>query len=131
MIVLAAIDGALALTGGADPGRGRALLEPTGELRAGNAVLNVAFTGGAAVGPRLAGLVVAGFGVQTALLLDAASFYLVAWILLTAGPSPQAEPKTRHLRERVRAGLDLHSRAADAAAPAESPRARPSSSSPR
>ena len=43
------------------------LLEPAGELRAGNALLNVAFTAGAAVGPALAGLVVAGFGLQTAL----------------------------------------------------------------
>ena len=34
-------------------------------------------------------LVVAGFGVQSALLLDAASFYVIAWILLTAGPLPQ------------------------------------------
>ena len=67
-----------------------ALLEPAGELRAGNAVLNVAFTGGAAIGPGIAGLVVAAFGVQTALLLDAASFYAIAWILITAGPLPQA-----------------------------------------
>ena len=39
------------------------MLEPGGELRAGNAILNVAFTGGAAVGPVIAGVVVAGFGV--------------------------------------------------------------------
>jgi len=107
IIALAAIDGALALSGRALT---RAVvataLEPTGELRAGNAVLNVAFTGGAAVGPALAGLVVAGFGVQSALLLDAVSFYLVAWILFTAGTMPQAEPEEGRMRERVRAGLD-------------------------
>ena len=49
---------------------------------------------------------VAAFGVQTALLLDAVSFYAIAWILLTAGPLPQAEPEPGRLRERVRAGLD-------------------------
>ena len=87
------------------------MLEPSGELRAGNAILNVAFTGGAAVGPALAGLVVAGFGVQTALLLDAVSFYAIAWILFTAGPLPQAEPEPGRLRERVRAGARLHPRA--------------------
>jgi len=106
VIALAAIDGALALAGRALT---RAVvataLEPTGELRAGNAVLNVAFTGGAAVGPALAGLVVAGFGVQSALLLDAVSFYVVAWILFTAGTMPQAEPEAGRMRDRVRAGL--------------------------
>ncbi len=106
VIALAAIDGALALAGRALT---RAVvataLEPSGELRAGNALLNVAFTGGAAIGPALAGLVVAGFGVQTALLLDAISFYAVAWILFTAGSMPHAEPEPGRMRERVRAGI--------------------------
>ncbi len=106
VIALATVDGALALTGRSLTRAVVAtLLEPTGELRAGNAVLNVAFTGGAALGPGIAGLVVAGFGVQSALLLDAASFYLVGWILLTAGPLPQAEPDPGELRERVKAGI--------------------------
>jgi MFS family permease len=106
VIVLAAVDGALALTGRAlTRAVVAALMEPAGELRAGNAILNVAFTGGAAIGPGLAGLIVAGFGVQTALLLDAASFYAIAWILLTAGPLPQAETDPGLVRDRVRAGL--------------------------
>ena len=64
VVAVAAIDGALALTGRAlTRAVVAAMLEPTGELRAGNAILNVAFTGGAAVGPGVAGLVVAGFGV--------------------------------------------------------------------
>jgi MFS family permease len=106
VIALAAVDGALALAGRALT---RAVvataLEPRGELRAGNAILNVFFTGGAAVGPALAGLVVAGFGVQSALLLDAVSFYAVAWILFTAGTMPQAEPEPGQMRDRVRAGI--------------------------
>ncbi|HEY5709473.1 MAG TPA: MFS transporter [Solirubrobacterales bacterium] len=106
VIVLAVVDGSLALAGRAlTRAVVAALLERDGELRAGNAVLNVAFTGGAAVGPAVAGLVVAGFGVQAALLLDAASFYAIAWILLTAGPLPQAEPEPGLARERVRAGV--------------------------
>jgi MFS family permease len=106
VIVVATIDGALALTGRSlTRAVVAALLEPTGELRAGNALLNVAFTGGAALGPGLAGLVVAGFGVQTALLLNAASFYVIALILLTAGPLPQAEPEPGRMRDRVRAGV--------------------------
>jgi MFS family permease len=106
VIVLATIDGTLALTGRAlTRAVVAALLEPRGELRAGNAVLNVAFTGSAALGPGIAGLIVAGFGVQSALLLDAASFYAIAWILLTAGPLPQAEPDPGLVRDRVRAGI--------------------------
>jgi MFS family permease len=106
VVVLATVDGTLALTGRAlTRAVVAALLEPAGELRAGNAVLNVAFTGGAAVGPGIAGLVVAGFGVQSALLLDAASFYAIGWILLTAGPLPQAEPDPGLVRDRVRAGV--------------------------
>lgn len=107
VIVLAAVDGALALAGRSLT---RAVvataLEPSGELRAGNAILNVFFTGGAAVGPALAGLVVAGFGVQSALLLDAVSFYAIAWILFTAGTMPQADPEPGTMRDRVRAGID-------------------------
>jgi MFS family permease len=106
VIVLAAIDGTLALAGRAlTRAVVAALLEPEGQLRAGNAVLNVAFTGGAAIGPGIAGLIVAGFGVQSALLLDAVSFYAIAVILFTAGPLPQVEPDPGKVRERVRAGL--------------------------
>jgi MFS family permease len=107
VIAIAAIDGALALTAKTIARAvTAAMLEPEGELRAGNAILNVAFTGGAAVGPAAAGGLVAAFGVQSALFLDAFSFYVIAWILLTAGPLPQAEPEPGHLREHVRAGLD-------------------------
>lgn len=106
VVALAAVDGALAL-GGRSLTRAvvATSLEPSGELRAGNALLNVAFTGGAAIGPALAGLVVAGFGVQSALLLDAVSFYAIAWILFTAGAMPQAEPEPGRMRDRVRAGF--------------------------
>ncbi|MBS1882139.1 MAG: MFS transporter [Actinobacteria bacterium] len=106
VIALATVDGTLALAGRAlTRAVVASLLEPTGELRAGNAVLNVAFTAGAALGPGLAGLVVAGLGVGAALLLNAASFYLVAWILVTAGRMPRAEPEPGGTRARARAGL--------------------------
>jgi MFS family permease len=113
VIALATLDGALALAGRSlTRAVVAALLEPVGELRAGNAVLNVAFTGGAAIGPGVAGVVVGALGVQTALLLDAASFYVIGWILVTAGPLPQVEPDPGRLRERVSAGLGYIRRAA-------------------
>jgi MFS family permease len=107
VVAVAALDGALALTAKTlTRAVTAAMLEPEGELRAGNAVLNIAFTAGVAVGPAVAGGVVAAFGVQSALLLDAASFYLIACILLTAKPLPQPEPEPEAgLRERVQAGL--------------------------
>jgi MFS family permease len=106
VIALAAIDGSLALSGRALTRAVVArLLEPAGELRAGNAILNVAFTGGAAAGPAIAGLVVAGLGVESALLLDAVSFYAIAWILLTAGSLPEVEPDASRFRERLGAGF--------------------------
>jgi MFS family permease len=106
VVVLASLDGILAVGSRALT---RAVvvsfLEPAGELRAGNAILNLAYTWGAAVGPGIAGVVVAGFGVQSALLLDAVSFCAMGWLLVSCKglPHPETEPGT--LRERVRAGL--------------------------
>jgi MFS family permease len=106
VFALAALDGALALAARSlTRAVTAAMLRPTGELRSGNAILNIAFTGGAAVGPAIAGLVVAGFGVQTALLLDAFSFYAIAWILLTAGPLAQAETEPGRIGDRLRQGI--------------------------
>lgn len=106
VVAVATLDGALALSARAlTRAVAAAMLQEEGELRAGNAILNIAFTGGAAVGPAIAGAVVAAFGVQSALLLDAASFYAIAWILFTGGHLPQAEPEPGHMRERLRAGI--------------------------
>jgi MFS family permease len=106
VFAVATIDGTLALAGRAlTRSVAAAMLEPRGELRAGNAILNIAFTGGAAVGPAIAGVAVATLGVQSALLLDAASFYAISWILLTAGKLPQPELEPGLLRQRLRAGF--------------------------
>ncbi len=106
VIVLSAVDGTLALTGSSlTRAVVAAQLEPGDELRAGNALLNIGLTICAAAGPALAGIIVAGFGVQTALLLDAVSFYAIAWLLLTAGPLPRAKPEEGHTRDRIRAGI--------------------------
>jgi predicted MFS family arabinose efflux permease len=114
VIVIATIDGTMALTGRAlTRSIVATLLEPTGELRAGNSLLNVAFTTGAAVGPALAGLVVAGLGVPAALFLNAASFYVVALILITAGPIPRPELEAGGTWARVRAGIDYLREKAD------------------
>jgi MFS family permease len=96
IVALAALDGSLAVAGRALTRTcAAALLKPAGQLREGNAILNVSFTASGAVGPAVAGLVVAVFGVQAALLADAASFGLVALTLLAA----RSLPVVRGVRE--------------------------------
>jgi MFS family permease len=115
VIVLAAIDGALASAARAlSRATAAAILGPRGQLREGNAVLNLGFTFGAAVGPALAGFAVAAWGAQAALLADAASFAIVA-ALVTRVPglelaASEASPWVMRLREGlayVRARADL------------------------
>ena len=105
VVAVATVDGALALTAKSlTRSVSAAMLEPEGELRAGNAVLNVAFTASAAIGPVIAGAVIAASSVQTALLFDAVSFCAIGWIMLTARPLPRGNSEPGRLRERVRAG---------------------------
>jgi len=106
VLVLALADGCFALTGRAlSRAAVAATLEPAGLLREGNAVVNVAFAIGTAGGPVLGGVVVAGFGVSTALLVDAASFLAIAALLATARGLPDAHPEPAPWKGRVRAGL--------------------------
>ena len=108
VVVLAAIDGSLALIG-------RALTRAVSRGHAG--------AGGRAAGRqrrpqrrlhrwsrprarRSPALVVAGFGVQTALLLDAVSFYAIGWILFTdRDRCPRPSRNRDACCERVRTGL--------------------------
>lgn len=106
VVVLASLDGILAVGSRALT---RAVvvsfLEPSGELRAGNSILNLAYTWGAAIGPGIAGVVVAKFGVQSALLLDATSFCAMGWLLVSCKDLPHPEIDPGKLSQRVRAGI--------------------------
>jgi MFS family permease len=105
VVAVAAGDAALALTARSlTRGVTAALLSPHGELRSGNAVLNIAFTVGTAIGPALAGLVVAGVGVQTSLLLDAASFCVIAVLVSTGGALPRSAAEPGRLLASIKAG---------------------------
>lgn len=108
VLALATVDGSIASAARAlTRASATAVLAPAGQLREGNALLNVAFTIGAAGGPAIAGLVVAGVGVETALLADAGSFLAVAVVLLLARrlPSPDHEEGEAGWRERLRVGI--------------------------
>ncbi len=108
VLVLACLDGTLALTGrGLSRAAVAAILKPHGALRRGNALLNVIFSVTSAAGPAVAGVLVATAGTSAALWVDAASFAAIA-VLLAAGrdlpPGAPAEEDVGWL-ERVRTGL--------------------------
>lgn len=106
VVGLGVLDGTFALAGRAlTRASAAALLNPTGQLRRGNAVLNFGFTTAGALGPALGGLVVAGAGVPTALLLDAASFAVVALLLAVTAALPAPEPAEGSWGERLRGAL--------------------------
>jgi MFS family permease len=107
IVALAAVDGTLALAGRAFTRAAVSeTLAPSGQLREGNAIINVGFTAAGALGPLLAGLVVAGIGPREALLLDAASFFLVALLLATSRSIPDVKSEPEPWRERLRQGLE-------------------------
>jgi MFS family permease len=82
LLVLAFLDGAIAVTArGLTRAIAARLTAPAGLLREGNAVMNVGLAVTSAAGPALAGVLVATASVSVALLLDAASFAVIAIIL--------------------------------------------------
>lgn len=106
VLVLALVDGCLALTGRAlSRAAVAAALEAPELLREGNAIVNVAFAAGTAGGPALGGVAVAVFGVSTALVLDALSFLAIAAMLATSRGLPDAHPEPEHWAQRVRDGI--------------------------
>ena len=108
VLALATFDGSIASAARAlTRASATAVLAPAGQLREGNALLNVAFTIGAASGPAIGGLVVAGVGIEAALIADALSFLAVA-VLLTLTrhlPTPEVERSEGDWRVRLRLGL--------------------------
>jgi MFS family permease len=106
ILALALADGILALTARSlMRGSVAGILEPAGLLREGNAIFNLIFAASTAAGPALAGLLIAWQGVDAALLLDAASFALVALLLFTASDLAAARVDLDTWLARVRRGL--------------------------
>ena len=71
VLAIAVLDGSIASAARALTRASAAAVLSAGQLREGNALLNIAFTAGAAGGPAIGGLVVAGAGTATALAADA------------------------------------------------------------
>jgi MFS family permease len=106
VLALSALDGMLAIAAKALTRSATAAgLLANGLLREGNAILNLGFSMGGAIGPVIAGAVVATSGPGAALWLDAASFAIVA-VLLASAPGLKIESDhAAGAVGRLRAGL--------------------------
>jgi predicted MFS family arabinose efflux permease len=107
VLALALFDGALMLTArGLSRGAVNGVLQPTGLLREGNGLLNVGFAAASVGGAALGGLLVDLLGVSAALLVDAASFALIAVVLGTCRALPRTDlDEPEPFLARTRAGL--------------------------
>lgn len=113
LILIATVDGFLAVGARALSRAAIATtLSPLGLLREGNALLNVAFSTAAAVGPPAAGALLALTGGRLTLGIDATSFLLAAWLLagLDRERVVSAADSAVHWRDRLRAGLAFAAR---------------------
>src|SRR4051794_7452223 len=107
VLVLAAADGVLALLGRAlTRAAVAATLKPTGDLDAGNTLLNVSFSLSFAIGPAIGGLVIAAWGVSAALWVSAGLFAAMSITLVTSRSLPPARADVSETwLARVRAGI--------------------------
>ncbi len=113
VLVLGLLDGTLAITGRSLTRAAVAtVLQPSGLLKEGNALMNMGFAVASVGGAALAGLLIAEFSVATALLVDAASFLAIAITLAATRGLPAAHVKREPWRERFGAGMRFARRSA-------------------
>jgi MFS family permease len=106
VLALGLIDGALAITArGLTRGAVAAVLKPADLLKEGNALMNLGFAVSAVGGAALGGLLIAEFGVATALLVDAASFLAIAVVLGLTRGFPAVHVEEEPWGQRFRSGM--------------------------
>jgi predicted MFS family arabinose efflux permease len=106
VLLLALVDGSLAITArGLTRGAVATVLQPAGLLREGNALMNIGFALASVGGAALAGLLIAEVGIATALLVDAASFLVIAVLLLATKSLPAVQVEREGFRTRFAAGM--------------------------
>jgi predicted MFS family arabinose efflux permease len=108
VLALGLIDGMLAITGrGLTRGAVAAVLQPRDLLGAGNALMNLGFAISSVFGAALGGLLIAEIGVSAALLVDAASFLIIAAVMAATRDLPSAHVQSDQERwlDRFRDGL--------------------------
>ena len=109
VLALGLLDGTLAITGrGLTRGAVGVLLKPKDLISEGNALMNLGFAAASVFGAALAGGLIALWGVSVALLVDAASFAVIAIIIAAAKDLPQPEHEDRTpWHERYVDGLEF------------------------
>jgi predicted MFS family arabinose efflux permease len=108
VLALGLVDGMLAITGrGLTRGAVAGVLQPRELLGEGNALMNLGFALSSVGGAALGGLLIAEIGVSAALLVDAASFLVIAVLLGVTPdlPSAHVEGPAQGWLERFRDGL--------------------------
>src|SRR4051794_38219591 len=109
VLALGLVDGTLAITGrGLTRGAVAAVLQPRALISEGNALMNLGFAASSVFGAALGGALIAAFGLSAALLVDAASFVIIAAVLASARDLPALEHADYEpWGPRVRAGLSF------------------------
>jgi MFS family permease len=106
VLALGLLDGTLALTGRAVTRAAvAAVLQPSDQLKAGNALMNVGFAVSSVGGAALGGLLISQFSVSTALAVDAVSFLAIAVLLAATRGLPAIHVERQPFRERFRDGM--------------------------
>src|SRR3954451_16607130 len=107
VLLLGLVDGALAITGrGLTRGAVACVLQSRGLIGEGNALMNLGFAVASVGGAALGGALIAAFGLAAALLVDAASFLVIAVVLATSSRLPAADhAEPEPWRDRLGAGL--------------------------
>jgi predicted MFS family arabinose efflux permease len=109
VLILGLIDGTLAITGrGLTRGAVAVVMQPRGLIAEGNALMNLGFAVSSVFGAALAGGLIAAFGLSVALLVDAATFLIIALWLVTSRDLPRLEhAEYQPWHRRFRAGLSF------------------------
>jgi len=106
VLALGLVDGTLALTGRAvTRGAVADILKPAGQLKEGNALMNMGFALSSVGGAALGGLLISQFGLATALVVDAVSFAAIAVLLAGTRGLPVVHVAREPFVERFRDGL--------------------------
>ena len=106
VLALGLVDGTLALTGRAvTRGAVADILKPAGQLKEGNALMNMGFALSSVGGAALGGLLISQFGLATALVVDAVSFAAIAVLLAGTRGLPVVRVAREPFVERFRDGL--------------------------
>jgi predicted MFS family arabinose efflux permease len=108
VLLLALIDGSIAVTArGMTRGAIAVVLRPAGLLAEGNSLLNIGFAVAVVGGSAAGGLVISEAGLGVALLIDAASFLLIAVVLAATRGLPPRHDEREAWLPRIRSGLEF------------------------